>query len=158
MTLTVELTGCLGCDPRIRLTQPKSFQLSPSERPHDVHLFCYGPHRPLPDPEGDLPIEADAEIEITRPPREFAALSVATHHRGQTVWHQLRAFNIDPDHPQTRYRELFAVRLARKGDRVHLIGRAASWRTPEGEDFRYLELQSFRIVVTKRPAAERPAR
>lgn len=147
MPMTVELTGYLGCDPRIRLTEVKTFKLSPRERPHDIHLFCYGPHRPTPDPEEDLPIEADAEIEITRPPREFAALSVATHHRGKTVWHQLRAFNIDPDHPRTRYRELFAVRLARKGDRVHLIGRVASWRTPDGDIFRYLELESFRVMT-----------
>ncbi len=152
MTLTVELTGYLGCDPRIRLTRPKIFRLLPSQRPHDLHLFCYGPHRPLPDPEDDLPVEAAAEIEITRPPRDYAALSVATQHGGQTVWHQLRAFNIDPDHPQTRYRELFAVRLARKGDRVHLIGRPASWPIPdEDEVFHYLELQSFRIIRPKRP-------
>lgn len=150
MSITVELTGYLGCDPRIRFTEAKTFTLSPELRPHDVHRFCYGPHRPKPDPEGDLPIEVDAEIEITRPPREFAALSVATHHRGKAVWHQLRAFNIDPDHPQSRYRELYSVRLARKGDRVHLIGRRASWITPEGTIFRYLELLSFRIVATKR--------
>ncbi len=150
MTLTVELTGYLGCDPRIRLTQEKTYNLSPDQRPHDVHRFCYGPHRPIPDPETDLPVDTDAEIEITRPPREFAALSVATHHAGQAVWHQIRAFNIDPGHPQSRYRELYGIRIARKGDRVHLIGRVASWTTPDGTDFRYLELLSFRVVATKR--------
>ena len=154
MTLRVELTGYLGRDPRICLTEPKTFQLRPSQRPHDAFIHCYGPHRPVPDPEADLPIERDAEIEITRPPREFAALSVATHHRGQTVWHQLRAFNIDPHHPQTRYRELYALRVARKGDRVHLTGRVASWRTPDGGLFRYLEVESFRIVGLKRRPAE----
>ncbi len=155
MTLRVELTGYLGCDPRIRLTQPKTFKLRPSQRPHDVFLHCYGPHRPVPDPEGELPIECDAEIEITRAPRQFAALSVATRHGGETVWHQLRAFNIDPDHPLSRYHDLYAVRVARKGDQVHLTGRAASWRVPEpkdGEDpiFRYIELESLRIVNLKR--------
>lgn len=152
MSLTVDLTGYLGCDPRIRLTEEKTFALTPSQRPHDVHLFCYGPHRPMPDPEGDLPIDTDAEIEIIRPPREFAALSIATHHRGQAVWHQVRAFNIDPAHPQTRYREIYAVRLARKGDRVHAVGRMASWSTPDGTVFCYLDLESFRIVSPKRPA------
>lgn len=150
MTLRVDLTGYLGCDPRIRLTEAKTYVLPPSQRPHDTHYFSYGPHRPIPDPEGDLPIEADAEIEIARPPREFAALSVATHHRGQTVWHQLRAFNIDPGHPQTRYRELFAIRLARKGDRVRVLGRMASWPTPDGGVFRYLDLESFHIVKPRR--------
>ncbi len=106
----------------------------------------------MPDPETDLPVDTDAEIEITRPPREFAALSVATHHQGRAVWHQLRAFNIDPAHPQSRYHELYGVRLARKGERVHVIGRMASWTTPEGTVFRYLELLSFRIVATKRLA------
>lgn len=149
MSLTVDLTGYLGCDPRIRLTSEKTFLLAPSRRPHDTHLFSYGPHWPVPDPEGDLPIEMDAEIEITRPPREFAALSIATHHRGETVWHQARAFNIDPAHPQTRYRDLFAVRLARKGDRVRASGRIKTWRTPDGNDFRYLDLESFRIVSAK---------
>ena len=150
MSMTVELTGYLGCDPRIRLTKEKTFVLSPSQRPHDVHRFFYGPHRPTPDPETDLPIDTDAEIEITRPPREFAALSVATHHAGQAVWHQIRAFNIDPGHPQSRYRELYGIRIARKGDRVHVIGRVASWTTPDGTDFRYVELLSFRVVATKR--------
>ncbi len=42
------------------------------------------------------------------------------------------------------------MRLARKGDRVHVIGRMASWTTPDGTDFRYLEMLSFRIVATKR--------
>ena len=152
MSLTVELTGYLGCDPRIRHTQEKTYTLSASQRPHDLHLFCYGPGRPISDPKDDLPIETDAEFEITRPPRQFAALSVATHHRGQTVWHQVRAFNIDPHHPQSRYRDLFALRLARKGDRVHLVGRMTSWTTPDGSAFRYLDLQSFRLVATKRPA------
>ncbi len=152
MTITVELTGYLGCDPRIRLTRPKIFRLSPSERPHDLHLFCYGPHRPVPDPEADLPVDADAEIEITRSPREYAALSVATHHGGRTVWHQLRAFNIDPDHPQSLYHDLYAVRVARKGDRVHVVGRVASWLIPDVDEvFRYLDLQSLRIVKPKRP-------
>ncbi len=157
MTLRVELTGYLGCDPRIRLTQPKTFKLSPSQRPHDAFLHCYGPHRPVPDPEGDLPIDCDVEIEITRPPRQFAALSVATRHGGETVWHQLRAFNIDPDHPQTRYRDLYAVRLARKGDRVHVTGRIASWRIPDPDDpaddlFWYIDVESFRILSLKRRA------
>ena len=156
MSLTIELTGYVGCDPRIRLTNPKTFRLTPNQRPHDEHLFCYGPHRPVPDPEGDLPIEADAEIEITRPPREFAALSVATHHSGQTVWHQLRAFNIDSDHPHTRYGDLFAVRLARKGDRVFARGCMASWLTPDGSVFPYLELQCFRIVKPRRPLTGLP--
>ncbi len=149
MTPKIELTGYLGCDPRIRQTKPKTFKLSASQRPHDTFRFCYGPGWPMPDPEGELPIECDAEIEITRSPRQFAALSVATHHCGQTVWHQLRAFNIDPDHPQTRYRELYAVRLARKGDRVQLTGRVESWQTPDGDLFRYLDLESFRIVNAK---------
>ena len=153
MTLTVDVTGYLGCDPRIRLTSEKTFTLAPSQRPHDSHLFCYGPHRPTPDPEGDLPIDTDAEIEITRPPREFAALSIASHHRGETAWHQVRAFNIDPAHPQTRYLDLYAVRLARKGDRVRAVGRIKTWRTPDGGDFRYLELESFRILTVKRRAS-----
>lgn len=150
MSLTIDVTGYLGCDPRIRLTSEKTFLLSASQRPHDTHLFYYGPRRPVPDPEGDLPSDMDAEIEITRPPREFAALSIATHHRGKAVWHQVRAFNIDPAHPQTLYRELYAVRLARKGDRVRALGRIKTWRTPDGEDFRYLDLESFRIVSVKR--------
>ncbi len=156
MSLTVELTGYLGCDSRIRLTKEKTFKLSPAERPHDVHLFCYGPHRPQADPKDELPIEADAEIEITRPPREFAALSVATQHGRETVWHQLRAFNIDPHHPHTRYHDLYAVRLARKGDRVHVTGRPKSWPIPDKKDevFEYLELLSFRILKPRRLRAE----
>ena len=156
MSMTVELTGYLGCDPRIRLTKEKTFVLSPSQRPHDVHLFQYGPHRPRTDPKDELPIAADAEIEITRPPREYAALSVATNYGGQTVWHQLRAFNIDRGHPGSRYHELYAVRLARKGDRVHVAGRPACWRPPKDEnedekkDFYYLKVLSFRILATKR--------
>ncbi|MCP4052525.1 MAG: hypothetical protein GY739_05550, partial [Mesoflavibacter sp.] len=144
--MTFDLTGYLGCDPRIRRTREKTFKLSPDQRPHYTHRFCYGPHFPVPDLEGELPIKADSEIEITRPPREFVALSVATHHSGQTAWHQLRAWNVDPDHPKSRYFDLLAVRLARKGDRVHAVGRVASWTTPDGGVFRYLDLKSFRIL------------
>ncbi len=155
MTVRVELTGYLGCDPRIRLTAEKTFLLAPRQRPQDQHLFYYGPHRPVPDPEAELPIESDAEIEITRPPRQFVALSVATNHGGQPVWHQLRAFNVDPDHPQSHYHDLYAVRMARKGDRVHVTGRVRSWRIPDPKDpkddlFWYVDVESFQILGLKR--------
>ncbi len=153
MPMTFDLTGYLGSDPRICLTKAKTFKLSPKQRPHDIHLFCYGPHRPVADPKDELPIKEDAEIEITRAPREFVALSVATHHSGQTAWHQLRAWNVDPDHPKSHYLDLLAVRLARKGDRVHAVGRVASWTTPDGGVFRYLDLKSFRILKASRPKA-----
>ncbi len=153
MPMTFEFTGYLGSDPRIRHTSEKTFTLTPGERPHDTHLFYYGPNRPLPDPEADLPIDTDAEIEITRPPREFVALSVATNHGRQTVWHQLRAWNVDPDHPKSHYFDLLSVRLARKGDRVHVVGRVASWEPPDGDVFRYLDVQSFRILKARRPKA-----
>ncbi|MCP4485980.1 MAG: hypothetical protein GY820_01425 [Gammaproteobacteria bacterium] len=154
MTMTFELTGYLGSDPRIRHTSEKTFTLSPSERPHDTHLFCHGPNRPVPDPEVDLPIDTDAEIEITRPPREFVALSVATHHSGQTAWHQLRAWNVDPDHPKSHYFDLLAyASLARA------IGstRLAAWRPGRRPMAASFATSTSRASGSSRPAGTGPA-
>ena len=148
----IELEGRLGRDPEIRQTAAKTYHLKPAERPQSRFLFAYGPRPAVPDPEADRPIENDLEFEITRPGRDFAALSLAVARGRRTDWHQLRAFNIDPHHPQSRYRELYALRIARKGDLIRVLGRHATWKAPDGKVFHYIDIVDFRIVALTRRA------
>lgn len=97
------LTGYLGADREIRLTRPRTRTGT-----------RYNPVAQCKDP-----------YELTPPPREYARMSLATHHReGRrwiTTWHQLVVWDVTrPDR--------FAARLGRKGDKVTVRGKPRTYR------------------------------
>jgi single-stranded DNA-binding protein len=94
--------------------------------------------------------EQAEEYEATVPSREFARLSLASHHweagRRVTRWHQLVVWNVEDG----RFRN---VLLARKGDRVRVTGRVEQRRFI-GRDgvertARQVVVESFHLVRIK---------
>ena len=134
----ITLTGYLGKDPEIRGTKERTYTW---QTPARKLIFEHRGVQTL-DRDDDV-AEAPVKYDVTVPSRDFAVLSLATHHwdgtKRITTWHRIVVWNVDR-------LEHIGVRIARKGSRVEITGRRTSFETREGQVLEQIELTNFRIL------------
>lgn len=140
MSLTVRLTGFLGCEPEHRLTQPRTLQ-----RSVPLHDDCVFVHAGRWNRDPHLDDDQTIEIESQATPRGYTVLSVATHcgrgRQRRTFWHRVIAWGSDRHHDTLRW--------CHKGDQVEITGRPTTFVTEDGRELVQIELQSCRILRAK---------
>ena len=141
---TVTLTGYLGNDPDIRETEERTYTEPQPPTRLEYHLGGVMQYDEL--------LEEAAEYDVTSPSREYAVFSLAEHTsqngKNATKWHRVMAWNVDR-------LEHFAVRLARRGDKVRITGRQTTFVVRKGRNkgktIVQIELIKLEILQTKAP-------
>ena len=141
---TITLEGYLGNDRDLRETQERTYTTTHPATHLEYHRGGVMQY--------DEVLEEVGEYEVTVPSRQYAVLSVAEHswENGQrkTTWHRVIVWNVDRH-------EHFAVRLARRGDKVRITGRQTTFVARKGKNkgqtIVQIELIKLEILQTKAP-------
>ena len=141
MNDSITLTGYLGKDPEVRETEERTYTREVHRAPL---IFEHNGVRTY-DRPSDI-AEEPAEYDVTVPSREYAVASLATHSwvKGKriTQWHRIVVWNLE--------RMGFGgIRIARKGSKVEVTGRATSFKTRDGKTLEQIEVTTFRILKLK---------